>query len=574
MEVTILGTGVSPGVAIGPAFIFGAHALDVPKHNIDDHQAEIARFQKAREAVRDELIALRDQTHQDLGKQHADIFASHIMAVDDVELEREINERVASERLNVEFLVDEIIGRHTKILESVEDAQFRERVMDFADVGRRILGHLMNTGTDRAEEITEPCVLVAHELTPSETANLEVENTLGIATDHGGPTSHTAILARALQIPAVVGVKDVDTRVQDGDTVVVDGSRGLIIVNPEPDTLEDCKRQKERADAERLVRLEEERGLPSVTADGVEIPTLANIELPIEMPHALNINAMGVGLYRTEFMFLNRDDMPSEEEQFTAYASVVEQMKGGPVTLRTLDLGGDKLAKHLQYEDETNPQLGWRAIRLCLERPDIFKQQLRAILRASAHGNVRILFPLISGVDEFRRAKAIVLETCKELESRGIPFDPNVKLGTMIEVPSAVAVADLLARECDYFSLGTNDLIQYTLAVDRGNEKIAHMYEPAHPAILRYIHQTAQAAHNAGIPCSICGEMAGDGYYTELLLGLGVTALSMASVSIPNIRATIAEINLSEARDFAQHVLKMESLPKVKSALRVRHQQR
>jgi len=496
------------------------------------------------------------------------------MVLDDVTFHEEIEKRLRTEGWNVEQLVEEFIGRYSQMLDSVDDAKFRERTQDVVDVLRRIQGRLLKAEMESLEHLEHPCVVVAHDLSPSDTAKMDLENTLGVVTDLSGPTSHTAILARAFEIPAVVALGTVGTQALAGDTVIVDGGHGDVILRPTETTLGRYVAEKKRLEEERQALLMAEKDIRSVTLDGFEIPTMANIELPVEISHSKTTKAQGIGLYRTEYLFMNRASLPSEQEQFDAYATVAEAMNPASVTLRTLDLGGDKFVSHLQLADEINPQLGWRAIRFCLERPDIFKAQLRAMFRASVHGNVRIMFPLVSGLDEFRRVKNMVQEVRADLERRGVPFDPNVQIGTMIEVPSAVVIADLLAAESDFFSIGTNDLIQYGLAVDRANEKIAHMYEPAHPAVLRLIRQVVRAARAARIPCGLCGEMAGDPVFTEILVGLGIDSLSMSAVAIPVVRVEVANIRMRVARRFARRVLKMGSESAIKKLLYKRYKSR
>lgn len=567
MEIALRGIGVSPGIAIGPALTFGVQSLDVPKYKVRDKEAEVKRFESAIGQVKDNLERLREQTSAQLGEQQAGIFTAHLMILEDVTFREEVLNRLEEEGYNVEFLVDEVIARYSKALESVDDPRFRERTQDLVDVGNRILAKLLNTEVESLDHLKEPCIVVAHDLAPSDTANLDLVNTLGLATDLSGPTSHTAILARALEVPAVVGLKYVGQHTLSGDMMIIDGTRGHVIIRPSEETVARFRREKEHAEQEMrdLIRTEAEQ--LCVTRDGHEIPTMANIELPVEVQHSLKAKAKGVGLYRTEYLFMQRRTLPTEEEQYQAYAQVAEAMKPNPVILRTLDLGGDKFASHLQLDEEINPQLGWRAIRFCLERPDIFKSQLRAMFRASVHGNVKIMFPLISGVDEFNRVLQTVREVFADLERRSVPFHKEIEIGSMIEVPSAVAVAEDLAKQCDFFSIGTNDLIQYSLAVDRVNEKIAHMYEPAHPAVLRMIYQTVRAAKGARIPCSICGEMAGDPLFTELLLGLGVDSLSMSPVAIPLVRNEIAHVRLSSARRFAKKVMAVGSIAQVKAMM-------
>ncbi|MFA6245254.1 MAG: phosphoenolpyruvate--protein phosphotransferase [Candidatus Hydrogenedentales bacterium] len=573
MEIALRGIGVSPGIAIGPALTFGVKGLEIPKFAVDDVHEELARFERALTAVRADLQRLYDRTNDALGPQHADIFKAHLMFLEDVTLREEIERRVSQEKLNAEYLVNDLMTRYTDVMASLDDPMFRERAQDMVDVGNRILTKLLNVDVENLEHLAHPSVVVAHDLSPSDAAKLDLVNTLGIATDLSGPTSHTAILARAFEIPAVVGLKYVGAYTQPGDTVIVDGKSGNVIIRPTEATLLRYREAKLRGDSSRKAMLEAEVK-PSVTLDGHKIPILANIELPVELSYSKKANAEGIGLYRTEYLFLNRSTLPTEDEQFNAYAEVAEAFTGFPVVLRTLDLGGDKFASHLQLANEINPQLGWRAIRFCLERPDIFKAQLRAMFRASVLGNVQIMFPLISGLDELLRVKAVLREVCNDLERRGVPFRKDVPIGSMIEVPSAVEIADVLAKECAFFSIGTNDLIQYSLAVDRVNEKIAHMYEPAHPAVLRMIDMTVRAARVAKIPCSICGEMAGDPLFTELLVGLGVDSFSMSAVAIPVIRAEICNMRLSLARRFAKRILTVSSVSEVRALLQQRLDQR
>ena len=573
MEVTIRGIGVSPGIAIGPTLVFGVQSFDIPKFNIEDVDAELARFERTVIAVRGELERLYERTAEAIGEEHADIFKAHLMFLEDVTLREEVERRVASEHLNAEFLVGEWIARYTKIMASVPDARFRERTQDLVDVGNRILARLLNANIDGLDHMDRPSVVVAHDLSPSDAAKLDMTNTLGLATDVSGPTSHTAILARAFEIPAVVGLKFVGSHALPSDTIVVDGSNGVVVVRPNAKTLARYEDERVRSERSRKALLAAELR-PNVTKDGHKVPTQANIELPMELSHSLRTKAQGIGLYRTEYLFLNRATLPSEEEQYEAYTEAAKSMAPAPVTLRTLDLGGDKFVSHLHLAQEINPQLGWRAIRFCLERPDIFKAQLRAMFRASVHGNVQIMFPLISGLDELMHVKAIVREVHADLEKRGVPFKKGIPIGTMIEVPSAVEIADLLGQECDFFSIGTNDLIQYSLAVDRVNEKIAHMYEPAHPAVLRMIRRTIKAARAAKIPCAVCGEMAGDPVFTELLIGLGITSLSMSAVAIPAVRAEIASVRYTQAKRFAARVMRMGSVAEIRETLHKRYSQR
>jgi len=567
VEIALKGIGVSPGIAIGPALLFHAHTFEIPKYQVSDKDAELTRFDRAIEAVRKDLEHLHRQTSQALGKDHADIFLAHLLLLDDITIREEITARLTDEGHNVEFLLDELISRNTRLMRAVDDPRARERASDVLDVGKRVLGRLLNTEMASLEHIEAPSIVVAYDLSPSETANIDVKHALGLMTDVGGPTSHTAILARALEMPAVVGLKYACAHIKPGDIIIVDGTNGHVFIRPDEATLADFMAEKERVDRKRRALMAAEDTRPCCTLDGVEVPLMANIELPVEITNSLKVKIQGVGLYRTEYLFLSRTNLPTEQEQFQAYAQVAAALNPRPVTLRTLDIGGDKFVSHLTLSEELNPQLGWRAIRFCLERPDIFKAQLRAMLRASAYGNVQIMFPLISGLEELRRVKVIVEEVKADLRRRSVPFNEETRFGSMIEVPSAVMVADHLARECDFFSIGTNDLIQYSLAVDRVNEKIAHMYEPAHPAIIRMIRDTIKAAKGAGIPCSICGEMAGDPLFTELLLGMGIHSLSMSAVAIPSVYAEIANTSMMRARRFSNQVLQATCIAEVRALL-------
>lgn len=574
MELALRGIGVSPGVAIGPAVLFRVQSIEVPHYRIDDAEAEIARFDQAVKRSREELTHLWEQTRDELGERHAAVFAGHLEMLDDVALRPEVIRRLETDGLNVEYGVDQLIGGYTKMLGEVDDPLFRERSSDFVDVGRRILSNLLDRKLNSLEHLAQPCVIVAHDLTPSETANMDTTNTLGLALDGGGRTSHMAILARALEIPAVVGLRYAGVQVAADDVIVVDGTNGHVIIRPEPATLDRFQNEKERQEEDRRVLLQAETDGPSVTLDGLEIPTLANIELPMETEMSKRAKCQGIGLYRTEYLFMNRVNLPSEEEQFQAYRQVIESMGETPVTIRTLDIGGDKIVPHLGLEEETNPQLGWRAIRFCLDRPDVFKAQLRALYRASVYGNLQIMFPMISGVDIYREARQVAEEVRDDLKARGISFREDMKIGSMIEVPAVVAVAEKLAKECDFFSIGTNDLIQYGLAVDRVNERTTHLYEPAHPGILALLKQTIDAAKKAGIPCSICGEVAGDPMFTELLLGMGFEVLSMSAVSIPIVRAEIANTKSAAAKRFARKALSMSSGSEVRTLLEQRYKRR
>lgn len=571
MEQFLQGIGVSSGIAIAPVFKFSHDRYDVPKYTVTDMDAELARLDAAIEDTRKDLATIYEQTLSGLGKAHADIFRAHLMVLEDVVLRDDVAQLLKEERCNVEYILDTLARRYVQVMETIDDQRFRERTADLLDVVDRLMRHLLVSERRTLRHIESTSVIVARDLSPSDTASMDIEKSIGLVIEVGSATSHTAILARALEIPAVVGVSGAFDAVNTGAMVILDGAAGLLIVDPKPETITRYIEARERQDLRRQKLLQVSETGGARTTDGVEVDLCANIELPFEIEHSLKVKAQGIGLYRTEYLFINRDSLPNEEEQYEAYAEAIRALSPMTVTLRTIDIGGDKFIAHLQLLKEENPQLGWRAVRFCLARPDIFKTQLRAMFRASVHGSMRIMFPMISGIEELRQVKQVVEEVRQDLDREGIRYEANVPIGSMIEVPSAVALADLLAAESDFFSLGTNDLIQYLLAVDRVNEKIAHLYQPAHPAVLRMINAASSAAQSAGISCSICGEMAGDPIYTELLLGLGITSLSMAPMSIPLIRAEISKISLEEARNLVREVLQMKTSSEVKRLLAERH---
>lgn len=574
VEIHLRGIGVSPGIAIGPAFSAAGTDVDVPKYEVTDPEAEIQRFEVARDEVRETLQRHQEEMEQRLGTAHGEIFRAELAFVNDDIQWNEVIDRVRSEKQNIEYLIDELIKTFVKQFEAMENEDFRGRTDIYTDVRLQLLKALLRTNEKGLDHLTTPSVIVAHDLTPSDTAKMDQSCVLGIATDVSGPTSHTAILARALEIPAVVGIKQVGAHVAPGDEIIVDGSTGRVVIRPNAQTLAAYQSERTRQETYRKTLESADAGRVAATRDGIDIPILANVELPSEVAHGLRQRAQGIGLYRTEYIYLSRDQWPTEEDQYHAYAQVAAAMHPAPVTLRTLDVGGDKLLSHLPGFKEPNPQLGWRAVRFCIDRPDIFKAQLRAMLRASVHGDIQIMFPMISSVEELRQVKTMYNEVQADLALRNVSFREGVKVGAMIEVPAAVMIADSLAKECDFFSIGSNDLIQFSIGIDRVNDRTAHMYEPAHPAVLKMIHTTVAASDAAQIPCTICGEMAGDPFFTEMLLGLGVDALSMSPVAIPAVRAQIREINLQDARGFAHELLQHSTAHEIRHAIGQRYERR
>jgi phosphotransferase system enzyme I (PtsI) len=546
-EVRFQGIGVAPGIARGVVFIHHPDDEEPPKRRVDDSEVakEIVRFESALIATRAQILEMQQRIAEAIGAKDASIFDAHLLVVEDRTLIDEVLRNLEREKFNVEFIFAEVANRYARTLSEIDDPYLRERAFDIHDVTRRVIRNLLGRSTKTMGNIDLPQIVVAHNITPSDTATLNRQLVLGFATDVGSRTSHTAIMARSLSIPAVVGLKDISQRLNPGEHVLLDGTNGIVILNPTDQTLWEYGEIEIKLEHVEEV-LTSLRDTSSTTADGRHVILSANIELPEDVPLVVAAGAEGIGLYRTEFFFLNKNDLPSEEEQYVAYHAVAQAILPQGVIIRTLDLGGDKFLSHSHLPTEINPFLGCRAIRFCLERPDIFKVQLRAILRVSALGNVRIMFPMISGLSELRQAKEI-LETCKaELRQEGIPFMEDIELGIMIEVPSAALVAEALAREVSFFSIGTNDLIQYTIAVDRVNERIAHLYEPTHPAIIRLIEMTVAAAHAQGIWVGVCGEMAGEITLTPLLLALGVDELSVSAGLVPRVKRAVQSLDTKE----------------------------
>jgi len=554
------GIAVSNGVCHGQALVFRAAERTIPKREVPagELQGEVHRFEQALVATRKEIQEVHDKISKALGADEARIFDAHLLVLDDQTLIDSVTNMILEKAVNVEWAFHDFSEKYAATLNAIDDAYLRERAADMRDVSQRILNNLLGIQRHDLQNLREPCVLIAPDLPPSEAAVLDRKVVLGLGTDIGSKTSHTAIMARSLQIPAVTGLRNVSQKLQNGAHVLLDGFNGVLIINPSDQTLFEYGQM-----AKRQVSIEEKlreiATLPAVTLDGAKVELSANIEQTSDIESVKYFGADGVGLFRTEYLFINRSELPTEDEQFEAYRKVASGLKPSPVIIRTLDLGGDKFISQMQIAQEMNPFLGWRAIRFCLEEREIFRAQLRAILRASAEGSVKMMYPMVSRLEEVLQANGLV-EQCKvELRAEGKPFDENLEIGVMIEIPSAAIAADCLAKHVKFFSIGTNDLIQYTLAVDRMNQKIAHLYEPTHPAIVRLIRMTAEAAHAHGIWCGVCGEMAGDPELTPLLLGLGVDELSTAPPLLPQIKMMIRRLKSSEIAGLGEFALKCDS---------------
>ena len=559
-EIRFQGVGVSPGLARGRTHVVRDEVDDVARYGIESAQVpnEIARFESALMQTRGQILEMQQSIAEAIGAKDASVFDAHLLVVEDRTLIDEVLRKLESDRCNVEYIFQEVAKRYADTLSKIDDPYLRERAVDIQDVTRRVIRNLQGKAPKAFLAVSEPHILVAHNLTPSDTATMDHDRVLGMATDLGSRTSHTAIMARSLNIPTVVGLHNVSEKLQTGAEVLIDGYNGILITNPTAETLRqygELESKKERV-TEALVGLRETK---STTRDGRHIVLSANIELPSELASVAANGAEGVGLYRTEFLYINRSDMPSEEEQYEVYRKVAESVGPHPLIIRTFDLGGDKIAEAVKADDELNPFLGCRAIRFCLDHPEIFKVQLRAILRASTAGNVKIMFPMISGVGELRRALAVLAECAKEMKADGIPFDEDMQVGAMIEIPSAALSADILAREVDFFSIGTNDLIQYAIAVDRVNESIAHLYEPTHPAVLRLLKMIADAAHANEIWVGVCGEMAGDIVLTPLLLGLAMDELSASATLVPRVKLAVQSLSVPECEALVKEALELET---------------
>ncbi len=564
------GIPVSPGYVVREAFVLDSEEVRIPQRFIgpSEVQSEIARFENALEAAKTEIEELRDQAAESVGPEYGAIFDFHKAILDDSRLRKEIETRIRNNKFTAEYAVSRALRKQAKSLGSVENPFFSQRVDDIYDIEKRVLRSLIGERREGIKNLEQEVVVIARDLTPSQTASLEKTRVVGFATDAGGRTSHTAIVARALGIPAVVGLGAITADVSGGDTVIVDGTNGLVIIGPDEHTLKKYK-TLERGFKEFQEKLALLHHLPTETLDGHKLKLLANIEFPEEVDSALEAGADGVGLYRTEFLFMD-SSAPDEEVQFRAYRDALRKMGERPVVIRTLDLGADKVPVDSPLMRESNPFLGCRSIRYSLLHIDMFKTQLQAMLRASAFGNLKIMLPMISSVDEVRRTKVILSDVMEELREQSVSFNPDIEVGVMVEVPSAALTVDILAREVDFFSIGTNDLIQYSLAVDRVNERVADLYQPVHPAILRLLKETIQTGKRYGIDVAMCGEMSAEVIYTILLLGMGLENFSVTPVNIPEVKKVIRSVTMRESRETAEVVLHLSDAKSAESFLRAR----
>ncbi|MGA1867038.1 MAG: phosphoenolpyruvate--protein phosphotransferase [bacterium] len=563
------GIPVSPGISIGRCFLLDKSMIKVERYDISKSSkssvpAEIKRFKRALATSKEQLIVLKRDLKKQLGEQAPlNIMDVHLMVLDDETLINQVIKTIKELKVNAEWALRTVINQFTKIFEGVNDAYLQSRKIDIDNVGERILYNLVGKEMGKLGNFNEEVIIVAHDLTPTDAAQMHHGDVIGFATFMGGRTSHTAIIAKSLEIPAVIGVQDICESVETGDPVIIDGNEGIVIINPTP---EEFKSYLDKQNHYKYViqELLKEKDTPAETLDKYEVKIHANIEFIDEIPQIISRGIKGVGLYRTEFLYMGRKDLPPEEEHFQAYKVLAEQIKPSVATIRTLDMGGDKIQLHLDAIHQANPVLGFRAIRFCLQHKDIFKMQLRAILKASTHGNLKILYPMISGLEELREANKVLEEVKQELRAKHISFNEDIPVGVMIEIPSAAATADLLSKEADFFSIGTNDLIQYTIAIDRNNEHVAYLYEPLHPAVLRSIRFCIEAAHSEGIEVSMCGEMAGAPLYTLVLLGLGLDEFSMNASAVPIVKKIIRLVNFKQARDIAQEVMKFSTSTEIK----------
>lgn len=554
MSEILKGIAASDGVAISKAYLLVEPDLSFSSENISDVDGEVEKFKAAVNQSKVELTQIRNNAEKQLGADKAAIFDAHLLVLEDPELLNPIEENIRNNKVNAPTALNEVSTNFITIFENMDNEYMKERAADIRDVSKRILAHILGVELPNPSMINESVIIVGEDLTPSDTAQLNKEFVKGFATNIGGRTSHSAIMSRSLEIPAVVGTKDITDRVNHGDSLIIDGLSGDVIINPTDDEVQAYEQKQKNflAEKEELAKLVNDE---SVSKDGVHVELAANIGTPNDLEGVKNNGAEGIGLYRTEFLYMGRDNMPSEEEQFEAYSKVLKEMDGKRVVVRTLDIGGDKELSYLNLPKEMNPFLGYRAIRLCLDQTEIFRTQLRALLRASEFGKLNIMFPMIATIKEFRDAKAILLEEKEKLVSEGVNVANDIEIGIMVEIPSTAALADIFAKEVDFFSIGTNDLIQYTMAADRMSERVSYLYQPYNPAILRLVKQVIEASHKEGKWTGMCGEMAGDNTAIPLLLGLGLDEFSMSATSILKARKQIKQLDQKEMQELANKAI-------------------
>ncbi len=567
MSEKISGIIASPGIRIGKAHVYKTSEAIIPKYSIREEniEAEIERYKKSLEKTKDEIKTIQEQIARSLSKDMADIFTSHLMVLEDPIVTEKAISRIRFERKNAEWIINDITLDLIQNLGGIEDEYLRERIIDISDINKRLINNLQKRPGESLKDIQEEVIIISKDLTPSDTATMDRRRILAFVTDKGGRTSHTAIMARALEIPAIVGTHTTTSAVREGDTVIVDAIHGNVIINPTENELREYHEYIK--DLRRLDReLAKITRLPSTTLDDVEIRILGNIEIPEEMSLIKEHSAQGIGLFRSEFLFLDRS-LPDEEKQYQEYRKVVEFFNPLPVTIRTLDVGGDKIYSYNKEQRERNPFLGCRAIRFSLEHEDLFRTQIRSILRASAHGNVKMMIPMISTVEEIIRSRNITLECMDELRQESVPFNENIPIGIMVEVPSAILSADRFSKYADFFSVGTNDLVQYTLAVDRISEKIAYLYNPLDLSVLRFLKQIVETSKHCDVPLSICGEIAGEPKYTMLLIGLGFREFSMSTAYMYQVKRIIRSVTSAECEDLVKTLMNMEKTSEIENKL-------
>ncbi|QOY36442.1 phosphoenolpyruvate--protein phosphotransferase [Anaerobacillus isosaccharinicus] len=563
----ITGIAASTGISIAKAYLFEQPNLNVEKKLIENVELEIDRLEKALDQAKQELIQIKDHALKELGQDKADIFAAHLLVLSDPELINPIKEKIQMEKVNAEFSLKEVSALFIVMFEQMDNEYMKERAADIRDVTNRVQAHLLGVTIPNLNLINEEVIIIAEDLTPSDTAQLNRQFVKGFTTNIGGRTSHSAIMARSLEIPAVVGTKNVTKLVKPGDLVIVDGLDGKVIINPSTEEIDHYNEKKVSLEKEKQ-EWAKLKNSATVSLDGEHVELAANIGTPNDVQGVLNNGGEGVGLYRTEFLYMGREQLPTEEEQFVAYKTVLENMQGKPVVVRTLDIGGDKELPYLHFPKEMNPFLGYRAIRLCLDQQEIFRTQLRALLRASTYGHLKIMFPMIATLEEFLEAKSILLEEKELLVSQGEEVSSTIEVGMMVEIPATAIMADQFAKEVDFFSIGTNDLIQYTMAVDRMNEQVAYLYQPYHPAILRLVKMVVDAAHKEGKWVGMCGEMAGDQTAIPILLAMGLDEFSMSASSILPARSLISKLNKKELEDLIPTLLSFKSGAEVESYIK------